>query len=100
MAKRQRKVLDIEIDTKHVDLKLKRNAEGKIEGELDIDTKVVDVHATKDTNGLKVSVEINDKEVYDFESNGKDRSLKKTIVKVSGSVARVLIAKGLGKIIK
>ena len=59
MAKRKKKDLDVNIDTKNIDIKISRK-DGKLKAE--IDTPIIDAQITKDeVNGLDVDVTVDEK---------------------------------------
>jgi hypothetical protein len=59
MAKKKKKDLDVNIDTKNIDIKISRK-DGKFKAE--IDTPIIDAEITKDEeNGLDVDVTVDEK---------------------------------------
>ncbi len=95
---RKKKVLDVNIDTKYVDVNIKRDASGEVD--VTIDTPIVDAQFHKDVNGKK-TLTFHDNDEYTFESNGASPHLPKgTIWVVTGEIIKNLIQKGLGKHIK
>jgi hypothetical protein len=59
MAKRKKKDLELNIDTKNIDIKISRK-DGKFKAE--IDTPIIDAQITKDeVNGLDVDVTVDEK---------------------------------------
>jgi hypothetical protein len=59
MAKKKKKDLDVNIDTKNIDIKISRK-DGKFKA--DIDTPIIDAQITKDEeNGLDVDVTVDEK---------------------------------------
>lgn len=59
MAKKKKKDLDVNIDTKNIDIKISRK-DGKLKAE--IDTPIIDAQITKDeVNGLDVDVTVDEK---------------------------------------
>jgi hypothetical protein len=96
--KRQKRPIDIHIDTKNVDIDIKRDAEGNVN--VDVDTKRVDVKYTKTENGKTLDIEIDDSKEYEFESSGSKHMPKGTIWKISGELLKIFLEKGLGKLIK
>jgi hypothetical protein len=59
MAKRKKKDLELNIDTKNIDIKISRK-DGKFKAE--IDTPIIDAQITKDEeNGLDVDVTVDEK---------------------------------------
>jgi len=94
---RKRKTLDISIDTKNVDVEIKRDETGKLN--VDIDTKKIDVKFEKDADKKTLDIEINDEQTYHFVSNGEAPTMKKgTIWEVTGAMLRIFLKKGLGKL--
>jgi hypothetical protein len=94
---RKRKTLDISIDTKNVDIEIKRDENGKLN--VDVDTKKIDVKFEKDADKKTLDIEINDDKTYHFVSNGEAPTMKKgTIWEVTGAMLRIFLKKGLGKI--
>jgi hypothetical protein len=95
---RRRKALNVTIDTKHVDVNIKRDASGEVD--VVIDTPIVDAHYHKDIDGKRTFKIINDAE-YKFESNGTSPHLPKgSIWTITGEMLKNFLAKGLGKHIK
>jgi hypothetical protein len=95
---RKRKPLNVKLDTKKVDVEITRDENGNVT--VDVDTPKVDAHFTKDQTGVKLSVEVNDNEFYEFESNGKSLTLPKGIWKITGEMVKIFVAKGLGNLKK
>jgi hypothetical protein len=96
---RIKKALDIKIDTKHVDVDIKRDASGVVDVIVDVAGNK-DLHYHKDAEGKK-TFKIIDAHEYDFESNGTSPHLPKgSIWKITGEMLKNFLAKGLGKMIK
>jgi hypothetical protein len=95
--KRKRRKLNIDIDTKNVDIKIVRDEDGKTT--YDIDTPRIDVHATRTDDSFEMDIEIDDKKEYEFESNGTASSLPKgTIWRITGEMLRVFLKMKFGKL--
>lgn len=96
---RKRKTLNIEIDTKNVDVSIKRDTEGNTT--VDVDTPRVDIHASKTAEGFNLDLEIDDKKEYEFVANGKYEHMPKgTIWRITGEMLRIFLGKGIGKLKK
>jgi hypothetical protein len=95
---RKRKPLNVKLDTKNVDVEITRDENGNVK--VDVDTPKIDAHFTKDQTGVKLTVEVNDNEFYEFESNGKSPKLPKGIWKITGEMVKNFVAKGLGNLKK
>lgn len=96
--KRQKKPIDIHIDTKNVDVDIQRDSEGNVK--IDVDTKKVDIHFKKEEGIRTLDIEIDDSKEYEFESSGSKHMPKGTIWKISGEMLKIFLQKGLGKLIK
>lgn len=95
---KKKKTLKIKLDTKKVDVEIKRDENGKLN--VDVDTPIIDAHFSKDENGVKLDVDVNDRDFYDFESNGSSAKLPKGIWRVTGEMVKIFIKKGLGNLKK
>jgi len=96
---RKRKPVDIKVDTPKVDASLVTDGKGNLKATLD--TPRVDVEIEKDDKGVHIHLDIDDKEEYEFESNGKSGDMPKgTIWKVTGEFAKIFLKQGLGKLRK
>ena len=95
---RKRKPLNIKLDTKKVDIEISRDEKGNVK--VDIDTPKIDAHYTKDENGAKLTVEVEDGELYNFESNGANKKLPKGVWKITGEMVKLFLKRGLGKLKK
>jgi len=96
---KKRKPINVKIDTKNVDVALERDENGNVA--LDVDTKNVDIHASKSDDKIVIDVDINDRDEYTFESNGKSKHMPKGIIyKVTGEMLKLFLSRGLGKLIK
>ena len=96
-ATRKKKTLDITIDTKNVDLTIKRDEDGNVHAELD--TPRVDVTVDKTAEGTSVDIEIDDDKEYQFISNGTAKTLPKgTLWRITGAMLKIFLKKGYGKI--
>ena len=94
-----KKELDITIDTKRVDIDIDRDKEGNLEVEWD--GKHIDGKYTKKDGKVTLEVELDDKTLYTFESNGTNRRLPKgALWKLTGAVIKGFIKKGFGKVKK
>jgi hypothetical protein len=96
--KRQKRPIDIHIDTKNVDVDIQRDSEGNVK--IDVDTKKVDIHFKKEEGIRTLDIEIDDSKEYEFESSGSKHMPKGTIWKISGEMLKIFLQKGLGKLIK
>jgi hypothetical protein len=93
---RKKKDLNVNVDLGNADISLKRDVQGT---EIDIDTRIIDVHIEKNEDSLTIDVEIDDTKVYEFVSNGESKHLPKgTLWKITGAMARHFIKKGFGKL--
>lgn len=95
---KKRKTLNIKLDTKKIDVEIKRDENGKLT--VDVDTPKIDAHFSKDENGAKLTVEVDDQKMYEFESNGKSTKLPKGVWVITGEMVKNFIAKGLGNLKK
>ncbi len=88
------------IDTKNVDVTFEKDSEGN--ATLEIDTEKTDITVTKKASGgVKVEVEIDDKLVYEFESNGNSKHMPKgKIFKVTGEMVKLFLKRGFGNLKK
>ena len=94
---RKRKALNVDIDTKLVDVSYKRDDKGVVD--VIIDTPLIDAHYHKDANGKK-TFEIIDAHEYEFESNGIADSLPKgSRWTITGEMLKNFLSRGLGKMI-
>ena len=97
--RKPKKPLNINIDTKNVDIKIQRDEEGNVEASLD--TNLIDVEVSKDENGVNVDIHLDDDKEYEFESNGKSEHLPKgTVWKVTGELAKIFLRQKFGKLKK
>lgn len=97
--KKRRKKIDVSLDTKNVDVTIKRDEEGDIE--ITLDTPKVDAKFTKDDEGFTLDIDVNDKDYYDFEFNGNSKHLPKgTIRKITGAMLKIFLQRKFGKLIK
>lgn len=95
---KKRKPLNIKLDTKKVDIEITRDANGNVT--VDVDTPKIDAHYTKDENGAKLTVEVEDGALYDFESNGTSSTLPKGVWKITGEMVKLFLKNGFGKLKK
>lgn len=96
---RKRKPFDIHLDTKKVDVDIKRDANGKLT--VDVDTEKIDAHFEKSDEGVFLDVDINDQHEYEFEANGKSENLPKgTVWKITGEMLKIFLKQGFGKLKK
>lgn len=98
--RKPRKPLNIKIDTKHVDVEINRDADGKTT--IDVDSPLIDVRVEKTDSGKSVEIEIgsiDDRKEYTFESNGKSKLLPKgTLWKITGELLKIFLNRKLGNI--
>ena len=96
---RKKKVLDIDIDTKRVDIEIDRDDDGNLDVEWD--GKHIDGKYSKKGDNVSLEIEINDSDTYLFEANGTNRKLPKgAIWKVTGAVVKGFLKRGWGKLKK
>jgi len=96
---RTKKDVVVTIDTPKIDVSIEKTAEGNFHAELD--TERVDVQIDKTEKTLNINVEIDDKIVYEFESNGKSKHMGKgQVFKIVGKLAKYFIERGFGRIKK
>jgi hypothetical protein len=96
--KRTKKPVSVKIDTKNIDIEIKRDENGL---SVDVDTKIIDAKLTKTDEGLNIDVDINDKDFYNFESNGESKHMVKgKVYKVTGEKLKLFLKRGFGKLIK
>lgn len=97
--RKRKKDVNVNIDTPNLDASFQKDSEGNVQ--LDIDSKHVDISVKKTDDKLSIEVEIDDKKVYEFESNGTVARLPKGMVyKVSGAILKLFLQKGFGKLKK
>ena len=96
--RKPKKPIDIKVDTKNVDIEIKRDEKGNVK--VDVDTKRVDVHFEKNEDNTSLDIEIDDAKEYEFESFGNRVMPKGTIWKVTGAVLKIFLQKKLGRIKK
>lgn len=93
---RKKKDLNIKVDLGKTEISLKRDINGT---QIDVDSRIVDVHIDKNDEGINIDVEIDDKKVYEFESNGTSKHMPKgELFKVTGEMVRHFIKRGFGKL--
>jgi hypothetical protein len=96
---RKKREVSVNVDMPNVDVKFQKDLEGNMK--LDVDSKRVDVQVEKTDEKLTIDIQIDDKSVYEFESNGKvARMPKGMIFKVSGAVLKLFLKQGFGKLKK
>ena len=96
---RKNKALNVDIDTKLVDVNFKRDDAGVVDVIVDV-PGAKDLHYHKDAEGKK-TFEIIDADEYLFESNGTADSLPKgSVWTITGEMLKNFLARGLGKMIK
>lgn len=96
---RKKREINVDIDTPNVDVKFNKDENGNVE--LDVDTKRVDIKASKTDEKISLEIEIDERDVYLFEANGKDGRMKKgAIIKISGQLLKIFLKRGFGKLIK
>lgn len=97
--KRKKKAVDVKVDTPNIDATFQRDEEGNVK--VDIDSKRVDVHVEKTEDKISIDVEIDDKAVYQFESNGKASRMPKGMVfKITGAMLKLFLKQGFGRLKK
>lgn len=98
-TRRKKKDLDIDLKVNNADVSIERNETGTT---VDVDSEIVDVHYHKDQDGkVTLDVEIDDKAVYEFVSNGASKHMPKgAIFKISGAMLRIFLQRGFGKLNK
>jgi len=95
---RKKKNIDVTLNVNNAELKVKRDINGT---EIDLDTRIIDVHIDKTSTETKVQVEIDDKVIYEFVGNGESKHLPKgTIWKITGEMLKHFIKRGFGKLKK
>jgi|GEM_PF-6614641 len=95
---RKKKDIDVTLNVNNAEVKVKRDVKGT---EIDLDTRIIDVHIDKTVDEVKVQVEIDDKVIYEFVGNGESKHLPKgTIWKITGEMLKHFIKKGFGKLKK
>lgn len=95
---RKKKDVDVTLNVNNAELKVKRDIEGT---EIDLDTRIIDVHIDKTSTETKVQVEIDDKVIYEFVGNGESKHLPKgALFKITGEMLKHFIKKGFGKLKK
>jgi hypothetical protein len=93
---RKKKDLNINVDLGKTEISLKRDVNGT---QIDVDSRIIDVHIDKNDQGISIDVELDDKTVYEFESNGTSKHMPKgELFKVTGEMVRHFIKKGFGKL--
>jgi hypothetical protein len=93
---RKKKDLNINVDLGKTEISLKRDVNGT---QIDVDSRIIDVHIDKNDQGISIDVELDDKTVYEFESNGASKHMPKgELFKVTGEMVRHFIKKGFGKL--
>lgn len=98
-SQRKKKALDISIDTKKLDIDIKRDEEGNVD--VIVDTDKVDAHFKKTEDKVSLDVDIEDDKKYLFEGNGKNRKLPKgTFWKITGAVIKTFLRRGWGNVKK
>jgi hypothetical protein len=91
--KKRRKKIDVSLDTANVDVTFKREEDGDIE--ITLDTPKVD------EEGFSLDIDVNDKDYYEFESNGKNKHLPKgTVWKITGAMLKHFLKNKFGKLKK
>jgi hypothetical protein len=94
--KRAKKPINVKIDTKNIDIEIKRDEDGDVQ--IDVDTKKVDAHFKKDESGISLDIEIDDQKEYQFESFGTRTMPKGTVWKVTGELLKIFLKRGIGKL--
>jgi len=95
---RTKRSVKAKIDTKNVDVTLEKNEQGDVK--VEIDTAKTDISVTKKSSGgVKVEIEIDDKLIYEFESNGNSKHMAKgKIFKVTGEMVKLFLKRGFGRL--
>jgi predicted PilT family ATPase len=97
--KRTKKPLNVDLKIGKTDVHIERDANGNVD--VDVDSKNVDVHFSKDEHGVDLEIEIDDKQIYQFVSNGSNKHLKAgAIVKITGQMVKYFIKRGFGNLKK
>jgi hypothetical protein len=97
--RRKKKQIDVTVDTPNIDATIQRDEEGNVN--IDIDSKRVDVHVEKTEDKISIDIEIDDKAVYQFESNGKAARMPKGMIfKISGAMLKLFLKQGFGRLKK
>jgi len=95
---RKKKDIDVTLNVNNTELKVKRDIQGI---EIDLDTRIIDIHIDKSEGETKVEIEIDDKVIYEFVGNGESKHLPKGVLfKVTGEMLKHFIKKGFGKLKK
>ena len=95
---RKKKDIDVTLNVNNAELKVKRDIQGI---EIDLDTRIIDVHIDKTEGATKVEIEIDDKVIYEFVGNGESKHLPKGVMfKITGEMLKHFIKKGFGKLKK
>ena len=95
---RKKKDLSVKLNVNDAELTVKRDINGT---EIDLDTRLVDVHIEKNAEGVHATIEIDDKVIYEFEGNGESKHLPKGVLfKVSGEMLKHFLKRGFGKLKK
>ena len=95
---RKKKDIDVTLNVNDAELTVKRDINGT---EIDLDTRIIDVHIDKDASGVHATIEIDDKVIYEFIGNGESKHLPKGVLfKISGEMLKQFIKKGFGKLKK
>lgn len=95
---RVKKPIDLNINLGKVDIHVKRDETGDVA--VDVDSNVIDVHIEKDENGLHMDVELDDKLIYSFISNGKSKHMGKGIFQITGEMVKIFLKQGFGTLKK
>ena len=95
---RKKKDLSVKLNVNDAELTVKKDINGT---EIDLDTRLVDVHIEKNAEGVHATIEIDDKVIYEFEGNGESKHLPKGVLfKVSGEMLKHFLKRGFGKLKK
>jgi len=95
---RKKKDINVKLNVNDAELKVKRDVEGT---EIDLDTRILDIHIDKTEGETKVAIDIDDKVIYEFVGNGESKHLPKgAIFKITGEMLKHFIKKGFGKLKK
>jgi hypothetical protein len=95
---RKKKDIDVTLNVNNAELSVKRDINGT---EIDLDTRIIDVHIDKNAEGVHATIEIDDKVIYEFVGNGESKHLPKGVMfKISGEMLKQFIKRGFGKLKK
>lgn len=97
-TRRKKKDLDIDVTLNNAEISVDRTESGTI---VDVDSNLVDVHYEKHGDKVTIDIEIDDKKVYEFVSNGASKHMPKgAIFKVSGAMLKLFLDRKFGSLKK